>query len=502
MVLLVCWGCGGGGGSPPTPSPPDTSQPNLEVRLQPVRLMVIDDDALAAAVERGWSSRSSQPIVVTRLTRAAWREVLNAPYEQGLETDAVVFPPEDLGELVARNWLLPLPEFVKEEASFADGDYAEGDIYMSVRRGVLAWGDGAWLVPFSSGQTLLALGTPAKLGVAEETAENPASTWKTPLTWSELHRLAEEWSHSSVASSDSSANGAAPSPVPAPSTPTKVLGQPLGPGWGARMLLLRAAAYVKEPGRYADLFELGTLRPLIAEEPYLRALRELLADQEFAPAESLTWSPGDVFREVRAGNLRIGVAALVTSSAVLPPQVKEAEWSLAAIPGAAEVYQFSDHRWVRLDEPRNVPLLGGLGSVGGVAKGTRRQRAAWSVLVGITGRRWGGDMCGAGQAGTPFRISQWKAAGNWLPAGLDDRIAREQQAGMRSLWERSTFFSVPRIPSAAEYLRILDDHVRAAARGEMKPEDALNATVQGWQAVTERIGKDRQAKALLQHHGL
>ena len=53
--------------------------------------------------------------------------------------------------------------------------------------------------------------------------------------------------------------------------------EPLGPGWAGVVLLARAASYAKHPDNYSTLFDINTMEPLIAGEPFVRALEELLA---------------------------------------------------------------------------------------------------------------------------------------------------------------------------------------------------------------------------------
>lgn len=46
------------------------------------------------------------------------------------------------------------------------------------------------------------------------------------------------------------------------------------------------------------------------------------------------------------------------------------------------------------------------------------------------------------------------------------------------------------------YLAILDDRLWQAAKGELSPAEAMRQVAAGWEALTERVGRDRQAMAL------
>ena len=279
------------------------------------------------------------------------------------------------------------------------------------------------------------------------------------------------------------------------------MAQPLGQGWGARLLLARAAAYVKEPGRYADVLELGTVRPLLTEPPFVRALDELVADQEHCVAECIDWTPSDVMAAVQAGKIRLGLGVLPTSTA-RQESGEPIAWGLMPMPGSAEVYQFSDHAWETLPLPRTVPTLGIAGRVAGVVRGTRRQKAAWNVLIQLSGKAKGSDICSQGKAATPFRISQLAQAGRWLPEGLDDRIVTDFSQSIRTMLTASATLVVPRIPRAHDYLVALDSAVRQAALGEKTSQGALQAAAEAWEKITDAVGRPQQAENLMRHYGL
>ena len=50
------------------------------------------------------------------------------------------------------------------------------------------------------------------------------------------------------------------------------------------------------------------------------------------------------------------------------------------------------------------------------------------------------------------------------------------------------------IPGAAAYTDALDLHVQKALTGEEKPADALDAAAKEWDAITDKLGRDKQIK--------
>jgi ABC-type glycerol-3-phosphate transport system substrate-binding protein len=395
----------------------------------------------------------------------AWKEMLRGNDPQSLEADALIFPPADLGQLAARNWLLPAPDYVLSDDEFASGDLALSDIFMSLRRGVMTWGESTLCLPLTSGQVVVA--GDKSLLLDENSATRMA-------TWDDLSKVLE------------SAN-----------RPT--FAQPLGQGWGGRMLLVRVAAYVKEPGRYADFMELGSLRPLIAEPPFEKALSALVADQRHALPEAIHWTPMEVMQAVKEGKAQLGLG-------VIPSRVGDdsgtSAWGYSSLPGSLEVYQFTDRKWSTREKVESVPVVGMAGHSAGVVTGTRRQKVAWSVLVQLTGKRWGTDICREGAFASPFRISQAGAPAGWLQADLDDELVNQYGASIRQMLSGSAVLIFPRIPGTDRYMAALDAAVLAAVRGEATPQVALSQAASEWDRITDELGRPRQAEHLLRHYGL
>ena len=50
--------------------------------------------------------------------------------------------------------------------------------------------------------------------------------------------------------------------------PWSAVVQPIGEGWGGRVLLARAAAYASHPSQFSTLFDYTTMEPLITGPPF------------------------------------------------------------------------------------------------------------------------------------------------------------------------------------------------------------------------------------------
>ena len=68
--------------------------------------------------------------------------------------------------------------------------------------------------------------------------------------------------------------------------------------------------------------------------------------------------------------------------------------------------------------------------------------------------------------------------------------------------QRTDYLFALRLPGRGEYLAALDDAVRAAVRGEMKPVAALQKAAARWDQITRRLGLDGQRAAYRQGLGI
>src|SRR5205823_11318343 len=93
--------------------------------------------------------------------------------------------------------------------------------------------------------------------------------------------------------------------APAKESPWRGAVEPLGGGFAAQLLLARSAAYAAHREQVSPLFELSSLRPLISEPPYIRALTELAVQP--GGIEDKPLSPAEAYREILAGRCAMAI---------------------------------------------------------------------------------------------------------------------------------------------------------------------------------------------------
>ena len=96
----------------------------------------------------------------------------------------------------------------------------------------------------------------------------------------------------------------------------------------------------------------------------------------------------------------------------------------------------------------------------------------------------------------PFRVSQQDPA-LWIQAGMTDEVAKNflDTYIEQSLNGPNAALDL-RIPQANQYTNVLEDQAIAQfLAGELSKEEAMQQMFDGWQQLTDQIGRDAQATA-------
>jgi hypothetical protein len=132
-ALLILAGCPD---KAPTPSPAPKAELSTSVAL---RVLVVNDAALAEAIERlrgEWREQSGGELSATA---KPWNEVATA---ETIDADVIIFPTRYMGELCVRGWLRPVRKSVLEDKTL---DMA--DIFPLIRQRLVTWGGQTMALP-------------------------------------------------------------------------------------------------------------------------------------------------------------------------------------------------------------------------------------------------------------------------------------------------------------------------------------------------------------------
>ena len=458
-----------------SPESVPTSEGHVDLTATDLRVLVVDDMALADAVQRQWQARSEGTVNVVTATSAELRQA------KRLGADVVLYAPALLGSLAEQQLISKLPdEFVSSE------HYRARDIFELPRGQETHWSGEVYAVPLGSPQFMLLY----RADILSQLELAP------PQTWSEYQQLV-------VALAEHARQSESGELASEGWRPTL---ESVAPGWAGKLLLARAAAYSKHRSHYSTVFNFNTMEPLIDGPPFIRALEELQTAVQAGDVEVRVLTPAAIFAEFVTGHSALAITwlgpAMSVEEGVTP--IDSEQIGVALLPGSTDVYNGRTLAWeIRgKDESIRVATLSISGRVGSISRETSQREAAANMLTWIAGPELSTEISTASPATTLFRTSQLATISAWLPRGIRGRAAEEFASVVQQSQNGFTAIHALRIPGRSEYLASLDDAVRQVVMEEMPPAEALSEAAAEWRAITEKRGQESQGVAYRKSLGL
>lgn len=463
--MIACAASGCGGDSQPVEHETGDAE---QKPARPLRVLVVDAPQLATRIERYWKSQTDAPFEVRQTT------VTEAQKKPRFAADVVIYPAELLGTWAEAERLSPLSDALLQSDAFD-----EPDLLTHLRTTEVQWGRD--ILAVALGSPTLVLYYRADL-FAERNLQPPA-------TWAEYQQLL-----------------AALTKPPASDQVTAL--EPLEHGWAGLTFLARAACYVRHRDEYAALFNMHTMEPALTRPPFVRALTELVTAASTVGHVDiwLETTPTTARAAIYAGECALAWTWPSSSfSPASPPASTIVDnLRLAALPGSLDVFNLGFNAWEQraADVAQRVPLVGSATMLASVTREARRAGAAEHFVACLSQGDAALEIATAGASAAPFRKAHLRHPQPWVEKLLPTAATNDFVALARAT-QASGLVLVPlRIPGAREYHAALDDAVRAAARGEVEPDEALQNAAAQFEAITESHGRQQQRLAYLHSLGL
>jgi len=454
-----------------------------------LKLLVVDDPRLAAAAKglRGeWNAQSGAEFVVAECSRD---DLLG---DQKIGADAVIAPSWLLAPLAERQSLAPVPREILAEKS---GPWP--GILETLRTREATWAGTVYAVP--CGSPVLTCYYRADL--LEELGRRPPESWE---EYGELAALlAERGKPGTAAGADTGVDARAEARADA--EPWRGTIEPLAEGWAGLTLLARAAPAAKHRDNFAALFDPETMEPLVAGEPFVRALEQLVAASRHGPDDPARYDPAAARAAFWAG--RCGMALTWPTGAKQEGLPKNAppgcEVGFLELFGSRDAYDVATGQWeTRGSQGKTrVTLLGVAGRSGLVPAESENPEAAFQLLFWLAGEDLSPRFCTASLATTLFRESHLRQPGPWVEPPVSEAAA-QYAATVDAAFRREQFIFALWIPGRERYLAALDAAVLSAVRGESEPAEALQRAAEQWRAITSQLGPVGQKRAYRRCLGL
>ncbi len=273
-------------------------------------------------------------------------------------------------------------------------------------------------------------------------------------------------------------------------------------GFGFYFLESRATAYAKYPGDPAWLFDPDTMKPLVNNPAWVRAIQDVMDVMADQPPDQINADPGTTaFQQFLAGTGSmlswwgdVGSSAKTSDGSVIGDVV-----GFSILPGSDDVYNRKTGEWETLASgPNFAPNMAYIGwGVYVMARATqdeKKGKAAWSAAAHLGGKDislW----CSAYPSGfQPYRNSHFNIE-EWSAAGYDEAYIADYLGSEADSYNHPNAAIEPRIPGIFQYYSIAEDELAKTYAGQYaSAQEGADAIAAAWEKITDQIGRESQIK--------
>ena len=272
-------------------------------------------------------------------------------------------------------------------------------------------------------------------------------------------------------------------------------------GFGFYFLGSIATAYAKHPDSPAFLFEPDTMKPMVNNPAWVRAIQDTLDRRDCQPPDQINADPGVTgFNQFLAGT-----GSMVSWWGDVGSNANTSDESLVAgnvgfdiLPGSDDVYNWQTGKWETLSSgPNYAPNMAyigwGLYCMKTIDSDSAKRKAAWSAAAHIGGKEVSLWMSMYPSGFQPYRNSHFNI-NEWTGAGYSEAFASDYLASEADSYNHPNAAIEPRIPGIFQYYSIAEDELSKIYAGQMDAQTGADNIAAAWDKITDQIGRDSQVK--------
>ena len=443
----------------------DAASSTTSARAYPCTVLIVGQDWLKEPLQRQWSARQDSDFDVQTISVENFAE---ADFKIPQGVDVVIYPANIMIELIHRGRIVRLNESVYQSESFN-----KDDVLKHFRKSGIRYDSKTWAVP-CGGSMFSLLYQPQALSDTES---------QLPETWSQLIRWGERLNEKS--NDSDTANSSAKIAIP------------LAEGWASNSFIAIAASYARKKGRLSVLFERRTMKPLIASESFVKALKNLKSLEKLNSA-SLEYTPQHIFERLVEGKLSVGVTWPSNSLPADFDETAAQTLRVHSLPGSSTYFDESTEAWgTRQASESNVVNLHGLNNLlASQTKVSRRPQSAVDFLKWLPESTISQTLFASNPDLGPFRVTHLGDASTWIGDTLSLEFENSFTSHLKESHDQALIMTLPNILRQSEYMAILDKAIRECLKSDLPEKETLEKVAQQWEALTDSIGRKTQSNIL------
>ncbi len=279
-----------------------------------------------------------------------------------------------------------------------------------------------------------------------------------------------------------------------------------------------AGAFLQSQGtKQGSFFDLNTMKPLTNNEAFAEALRIYVETGKYGPPDELNWDVGDSRSGFVTGRCALTLDWGDIGPLAVDPKTSKVKDKVGAVilPGTQRVLDRKTGKLVACDKATCPFAINGINhapfaAFGGWSGAINRaapvkvKDAAYAFLSYMSQPAQSSIDVTIGITGfNPYRVSHFKNLGPWEKSGMSVAAAKNYLGAIEASLNSPNMVLDLRIPLNQRYQQIvLDTAIAKLLARESTIDQAMKEIVDGWEAITSEVGRDKQLKAYKETLGI
>src|SRR5438132_1210091 len=276
--------------------------------------------------------------------------------------------------------------------------------------------------------------------------------------------------------------------------------------------------YLEAKGtREGSFFDADTMKPLTNNEAFAEALRVYVQTGQYGPPDELNWDVGDSRSGFVTGRCALSIDWGDIGPLAVDPKTSKVQDKVGAVilPGSPRVLDRKTGKLVACTVQKCPYSTGGVnhapfaaygGWSGAINKAApaKVKDAAYAFLSYMSQPAQSSTDVTIGITGfNPYRRAHFTNLAPWLKSGMSAPAAKNYLGAISASLNSPNMVLDLRIPQNQRYQQIvLDTAIAKLLAKELNIDQAMKEITDGWEAITNELGRDTQLKAYRESLGI
>jgi len=257
-------------------------------------------------------------------------------------------------------------------------------------------------------------------------------------------------------------------------------------------------------------FDTTNMNPLTSSAAFKKALETYKATMDYGPKDEINLGVGDTRGLFTTGRCALSMDWGDIGTLALDPKTSTVQDKVGATitPGWKETLDRASGNLVPCDATTCPKAIDGVNyapyaSFGGwsgainAAADQAKKDAAFAFLAYMSAPAQSGEDVTLGKTGfNPYRTSHFTDRAPWTAVGMSPAAQDNYLGAIKDSLDNPNMVLDMRIPKTKDYQQVvLDTAVSQYLAGELTVEETMQQITDGWNQITDQVGRDAQLKA-------